>query len=107
VQFANTNFKKYLLTPEPKQVIVKPVNLPNILEICSVKSPFAPWNQDHGRQEGRSPTVFCFTELDGMFGAVGFERNIFSEYSHSLVFRDHQNLNTCCLFGSKKFKVSL
>ena len=53
------------------------------------EKPYAPWNQDHRRQEGRSPTVFCPAGLDGMPGATGFEWNILSEYFHNFKFRNY------------------
>ncbi len=50
------------------------------------EKPFVPWNQDHRRQEGRSPTDFCTTGLDGMSGTSGFEENIQPEYAPFLRF---------------------
>ena len=53
------------------------------------EKPYAPWNQDHRRQEGRYPTVFCPAGLDGMHGATGFEWNILSEYFHNFQFHNY------------------
>ena len=53
------------------------------------EKPYAPWNQDHRRQEGHCPTVFCPARLDGMHSATGFEWNLLSEYFHNFKFRNY------------------
>jgi hypothetical protein len=66
------------------------------------ENPSVPWNQDHRRQEGHFPTVFCFTGLDGMPGTTGFSRNIFSEYSHNLQFYNFTTTHLSLSGRSKK-----